>query len=145
MTSLVRTMQNTDGINCRHLWCNSIGVRMQREVGYGWDTEGAGRALICQAEAHQWSVNGTHESRGPRSDSPHPLSGSRHIPSPRHGGRLRAKATGRVNGAWPKGHTQIHTSKKQNTPAWRLALSPCFFGRRVEWRFAATSQVLLRE
>lgn len=97
-----------------HRWRNSIGVRMRTGGGMGARYGETGRALICQAAVHQWSVNGTHKPWGLGPDTLHPLSGCRHSPGPRHGGGLRAKATGRVNDAWPEGHT--------HTPAWCLPL-----------------------
>lgn len=44
-----------------HRWRNSIGVRMRTGGGMGARYGETGRALICQAAVHQWSVNGTHK------------------------------------------------------------------------------------
>lgn len=92
-----------------HRWRNSIGVRMQTGGGMGERYGETGRALICQAAVHQWSVNSSHKPWGLSPDTLHPLSGCRHSPGPRHGGGLRAKATGRVNDAWPEGHAHTHS------------------------------------
>lgn len=82
---------------------------MQTGGGMGARYGETGRALICQAAVHQWSVNGSHKPWGLGTDTLHPLSGCRHSPGPRHGGGLRAKATGRVNDAWPEGHAHTHS------------------------------------
>lgn len=136
-----------------HRWRNSIGARMQTGGGMGARYGETGRALICQAAVHQWSVNGTHKPWGLGPDTLHPLSGCRHSPGPRHGGGLRAKATGRVNDAWPVGHAHTHTHTcLVSSTAVRLSLrweDPVRDTADVDsaefWGFAAMSQVLLAE
>ncbi len=89
-----------------HRWRNSIGVRMQMAGGMGERYGEMGRALICQVAVHQWSVNSTHKPWGLGPDTH--CQGAVTVPGPRHGGGLRAKATGRVNDAWPVEHTHTH-------------------------------------